>query len=97
MTKVTTIKSPLLVLHGDRDEIVPFRQGKKVFDPAPQPKAFYTIIGASHNDTVLVGGDLYFKALRKHIESGRIEPTNKAISATLMALVHSSARTRTHF
>jgi uncharacterized protein len=52
-------------MHGDRDEIVPFRQGKKVFDPASQPKAFYTIIGASHNDTFLVGGDLYFQALQK--------------------------------
>ena len=67
--KVRAIKSPLLVLHGDRDDIVPFRQGKKVFDAAPQPKAFYTIVGAGHNDTYLVGGDLYFQALREHIES----------------------------
>ena len=67
--KVRAIKSPLLVLHGDRDEIVPLHQAEKVFDAAPQPKAFYTIVGASHNDTYLVGGDLYFQALRKHIDS----------------------------
>jgi fermentation-respiration switch protein FrsA (DUF1100 family) len=67
--KVRAIKSPLLVLHGDRDEIVPLHQAKEVFDAAPQPKAFYTIIGANHNDTYLVGGDLYFQALRKHIDS----------------------------
>jgi len=68
--KIRRIKSPLLVLHGERDEVVPFDQGKKVFDAAPQPKRFYTIAGAGHNDTYLVGGDSYFAALREHIERG---------------------------
>jgi fermentation-respiration switch protein FrsA (DUF1100 family) len=62
------LSSPLLVLHGDRDEVVPFSHGKRVFDAAPQPKWFYTIAGAGHNDTYLVGGDSYFAALRRHIE-----------------------------
>ncbi|MDP2601956.1 MAG: alpha/beta hydrolase [Deltaproteobacteria bacterium] len=66
--KVRKIRSPLLVLHGDRDEIVPFSHGKQVFDAAPQPKWFYTIAGAGHNDTYLVGGNPYFAALRQHIE-----------------------------
>ena len=66
--KIRRIKSPLLVLHGDGDEVVPFNQGKKVFDAAPQPKTFYRIAGAGHNDTYLVGGDPYFQALRDHIE-----------------------------
>ncbi len=66
--KVRNIKSPLLVLHGDKDEVVPFSQGKKVFDVAPQPKWFYRIAGAGHNDTYLVGGDPYFQALKNHID-----------------------------
>jgi len=66
--KIRRIKSPLLVLHGERDEVVPFNQGKMVFDAAPQPKSFYTIAGAGHNDTYLVGGDPYFAALKEQIE-----------------------------
>jgi hypothetical protein len=66
--KIRKLSSPLLVLHGDRDEVVPFSHGKRVFDAAPQPKWFYTIAGAGHNDTYLVGGDSYFAALRRHIE-----------------------------
>jgi uncharacterized protein len=66
--KIRGIKTPLLVLHGDRDEVVPFSQGKKVYDAAPQPKTFYAIVGARHNDTYRVGGDSYFEAFRKHIE-----------------------------
>lgn len=66
--KVKRVKAPLLVLHGDRDEIVPFSQGKKVFESAPDPKEFYTIRGAHHNDTYIVGGDPYFAALKDFIE-----------------------------
>ena len=53
---------------GDRDEVVPFSQGRKVFEAAPEPKKFYTIIGAGHNDTYLVGGDAYFTVLRESID-----------------------------
>jgi fermentation-respiration switch protein FrsA (DUF1100 family) len=61
--KVSGLRLPLLVMHGDRDEVVPFAQGRRVFDAAPQPKRFFPIPGASHNDTYLVGGDAYWKAL----------------------------------
>ncbi|MEK9629355.1 MAG: alpha/beta hydrolase, partial [Nitrospinota bacterium] len=44
--KVPQIQLPKLILHGDRDEIVPFDLGKKLFDAAAQPKTFYTIEGA---------------------------------------------------
>lgn len=66
--KITKVKVPVLVLHGDQDEVVPFDQGRKVFEAAPQPKQFYTIRGAHHNDTYIVGGELYLAALRDFIE-----------------------------
>jgi uncharacterized protein len=67
--KVRGLKTPLLILHGDRDETVPFAQGKRVFEVASQPKKFHRIVGASHNDTFIVGGENYFGALREFIES----------------------------
>ena len=60
---VSKLDVPLLVLHGDRDELVPFKQGRAVFEAAPQAREFYTIRGAGHNDTYLVGGEPYFEAL----------------------------------
>lgn len=68
LEKVKRIRIPLLVIHGDRDEIVPFEQGKKVFEAAEEPKEFYTIHGASHNDTYAVGGEAYFASLKSFIE-----------------------------
>lgn len=54
---------PKLILHGNRDEVVPFDLGKKLYDAAADPKTFYTIEGAGHNDTYIMGGRDYFKAL----------------------------------
>lgn len=65
---IKKIKVPLLVLHGDRDEIVPFSHGKTVFNQAPEPKKFFAIAGASHNDTYIVGGDMYFQQLKQFID-----------------------------
>jgi uncharacterized protein len=53
---------PLLVLHGDADEVVPRRQGRAVFDAAAQPKVFVTIPGAHHNDAHEAGGEVYWDA-----------------------------------
>lgn len=63
LSKVSRLRVPLLVLHGERDEVVPFAQGRRVFEAAPEPKRFYAIRGAGHNDTYVVGGDAYWQAL----------------------------------
>lgn len=60
--KIRDIHVPLLVLHGDRDDVVPFEQGRRLFDVGNEPKTFYRIRGARHNDTYIVGGQPYFEA-----------------------------------
>ncbi|EME31271.1 uncharacterized protein Gasu_15100 [Galdieria sulphuraria] len=39
---------PILVLHGTSDEIVPFEHGKRIFEAAPEPKAFFEARDAVH-------------------------------------------------
>jgi fermentation-respiration switch protein FrsA (DUF1100 family) len=68
LAKIPRLRVPLLVLHGDRDEIVPYSQGRQLFEAAPEPKRFFTIRGASHNDTYLVGGEPYWRALREFLD-----------------------------
>lgn len=60
--KIGEVRVPLLVLHGDRDDVVPYAQGRRLFEAANQPKTFYTIRGARHNDTYIVGDRPYFEA-----------------------------------
>lgn len=71
---VRRLRAPLLVLHGDTDEVVPIRQARAVFDAAPAPKTFVILPGARHNDTYLAGGDTYWRAwatfLDAHLAGG---------------------------
>jgi fermentation-respiration switch protein FrsA (DUF1100 family) len=62
LSKIPEVRVPLLILHGDRDEWVPYEQGRRLFDEANEPKTLYTIPGAHHNDTYIVGGERYFDA-----------------------------------
>jgi fermentation-respiration switch protein FrsA (DUF1100 family) len=57
--RIPTVRTPLLFFHGDRDEVVPFALGRRLFEAAPDPKDFEVIAGARHNDTVEVGGAPY--------------------------------------
>ena len=54
-------------MHGDKDELVPIEQGKMLYEKANEPKEFYTIPGAAHNDTHIVGGEEYFDVIRDFV------------------------------
>lgn len=56
--------APLMVIHGDADEIVPFSHGKAVFDAANEPKQFWTVSAAHHSDSLEVAGAEYVAHLR---------------------------------
>ena len=66
--RIGRLYTPLLVLHGDLDQLVPIAQGRKVFDAANGPKKFVTITGATHNDTYTVGGESFLRALAEFQE-----------------------------
>jgi fermentation-respiration switch protein FrsA (DUF1100 family) len=57
--RIGGLKVPLLMVHGGADALVPIKQARDVFDGASCPKAFYTVPGAGHNDTHIVGGREY--------------------------------------
>jgi fermentation-respiration switch protein FrsA (DUF1100 family) len=61
LSKIGGLSMPLLVIHGERDELVPFGEGQALYAAAPEPKSWYPIPGAGHNDTYAVGGEAYFR------------------------------------
>ena len=59
--KISQLKAPLFILHGEDDEIVPITMGKRLFEQAPEPKQFFEIPGAHHNDISEVGGTEFYE------------------------------------
>jgi hypothetical protein len=66
--RLSKVSVPILVMHGDRDSIIPLELGKAVFEAAPQPKEFYLVPGADHNDAYIVGGVPYFQRLKQFVQ-----------------------------
>jgi pimeloyl-ACP methyl ester carboxylesterase len=54
--RIPRLSAPLLVLHGDRDEIVPLAQARAMFAAAPEPKLMHVFSGAGHNDLIELAG-----------------------------------------
>jgi len=75
--KIPHLKLPKLFLHGTRDEIVPYALGRKLFEQAGDPKSFYPIEGAGHNDTYILGGAGYYEALGRFITETLTNSNNR--------------------
>jgi len=65
--KLRAVRRPILVIHGDRDRIVPLHMGQAVFEAAQPPKDWYVVRGAGHNDVVSVGGVSYFERFKRFV------------------------------
>jgi uncharacterized protein len=61
--KVAKLQVPVMVVHGEKDAIVPVDLGRQVFQAAHEPKQWYVVPGAGHNDVPYVGGSLYFQKI----------------------------------
>ena len=68
ITKIRGIEIPVLVAHGTSDRTVPFKLGRQLFEAANEPKEFYEIQNADHNDTFVVGGKFYIEKLFEFID-----------------------------
>jgi uncharacterized protein len=69
LARIPRLRMPLLVMQGDRDEVISPALGRRLFDAAPEPKRYYAIPGAGHNDTYVVGGAAYWKALADFLDA----------------------------
>jgi len=65
--KIKDLKCPLLMIHGTRDGVVPFWQGKKLYELAEAPKQFYAVGGAGHNNIMVVSGKEYWRMISSFI------------------------------
>lgn len=63
--RVPDIGSPLLVVHGTNDTLIPPELGRKLFDAATGRKAFVLVEGGSHHNTNSVGQAQYRVAINE--------------------------------
>ena len=57
---VALIETPVSVVHGKRDRVVPFRMGEKVYQSAKVKGEWLSVPEASHSDVRYVAGEPYW-------------------------------------
>jgi fermentation-respiration switch protein FrsA (DUF1100 family) len=57
------LRAPLLVLHGERDAIVPVMHAEALMEAAPGPKRMQVFSGAGHNDLLASAGPEWARAI----------------------------------
>ena len=64
--KVKNINSPILIMHGEVDQIVPFAMGKRIFEIANEPKFSYF---TKHDNHMMEYDENLLKALNSFLKS----------------------------
>jgi len=62
--EIRNVHVPVLIVHGSGDQVVPFWHGRRLYELAHEPKTFMPVLGAGHNDIVLLAGKKYIQALQ---------------------------------
>lgn len=66
---VERLRSPLLVIAGDEDRIVPPAFSRRLFDAAPEPKEWVVLEGVGHNDLEMLDGAEFIAAIERFVRN----------------------------
>ena len=53
--RISAVGTPLLIVHGDQDTVIPVKYARRLFDAATEPKTFHLLTGARHNNLLDYG------------------------------------------
>jgi fermentation-respiration switch protein FrsA (DUF1100 family) len=67
LDKIDRVRSPLLIIQGEADSIVPPAMARRLYEAANEPKTLRLIPGADHNDLLFTGGSAYREAWREFL------------------------------
>lgn len=70
--RIASVHAPLLVIAGDRDDIVPEELSRRLYDAANPPKRYVVVPGAGHNDQVMLDGAVLLDAIGGFLSSAGV-------------------------
>ena len=73
--KCSQILSPVLIIHGDKDEVVSWAMGKEIYNTLKITKKMITIEGGHHNDLEFENPQLYWNSIAEFINETPVSET----------------------
>lgn len=80
LSKIPSLKVPVLFLHGKADSVVPSEMSQRLYDAAPEPKQLFIIPGADHVRIYQPGEQSYLKAIQKFIDLTQQHNTSRTLN-----------------
>lgn len=74
--KVRAIRAPLLFLHSPEDTVVPFAEGRRLYDAATAPQTFVEVRGG-HVESSEIDPDTFYGAVRSFMQATATPPLSR--------------------
>ncbi len=69
---ISKIQTPFFILYGTADATCPFAMGEKLFESAPEPKSFFNVPDAGHNNLAEVAAENYWNKPQEFLKEKRL-------------------------
>ena len=69
INKIRSLQTPILILHGTNDRVIPLSMAKELFVAAPEPKQLEIFPLATHNNLPEFGAQKYLQTLKQFIQA----------------------------
>jgi uncharacterized protein len=64
LRRIRSLRAPVLIMHGDQDELLPLRHAERLYAAAPEPKQLVVVPGGGHNNLIMVLGSNWIGTIR---------------------------------
>jgi uncharacterized protein len=71
--KIAAVRAPLLFLHSPEDAVIPFAEGRRLFDAALSPRTFVEVKGG-HIEASESDRNVFYGAVRAFLKAISTEP-----------------------
>ncbi len=68
ITNIRSVKIPLLIMHGEKDDIVPFAHGQMIFASACEPKLLVSFSNCDHKNVTFADRGKFMDVLEKFLQ-----------------------------
>jgi fermentation-respiration switch protein FrsA (DUF1100 family) len=79
-SRIQNVAIPHLIIHGDRDGVVPVRMAHELLSLASAPKTLFTVPGAQHTDSLVRGGPQLESSIiafiREHLDHAQLSTSS---------------------
>ncbi len=65
--KIKKLRSDILIIHGKKDGIIPYRMGQELYNRYPGDKQMITIPGGGHNNLEIINPEMYWDGIKKYL------------------------------